>query len=184
MRPHAPEPRRAARNADGRAQPAIRLRERTAPEEHTASVQLSRTTPFTVELRHPRLPHPGNMRIQKETRGVFTQNTGVSAGLLRKWPQVPARRFCPMRAIGLLACLHPQTAPSRKTPAEPRGVVRRTVAGPRRILTGFPSIARTSTKNKLEQFFHHESEYIMDRKMSMVLHKGSTEVLHLEIISI
>ena len=115
MCPRAQEPRKARRSADGRAQPVVRLRERTSTRRACGIRATPPNHPLILKLRHPRLPYPGKMRIKKRPEAHPRKNTDVSADLLRKWPQVPARRFCPTRAIGLLACLHPRTAPSRNT---------------------------------------------------------------------
>ena len=167
---HAP-PRRGTsiRPADGCVQPA--MLPGNAPSGEACGV--CRNTPnhplreqFRTPANTQRLPPSGKMRIYKRTRGASAQNTGACRRYSPQMASSPRKAFLPDardRSPGLPSS---SAAPSRAFPVDLRSFVRRTVAGPRRTLTGFPSIARTSTKNKLKATFstairvYHEKDNV------------------------
>jgi len=87
------------------------------------------------------------MCIKKDPRRIRAKTPAFppifSANGLKSPQGVSARRA---QSVSWLAfILGPLLPGIQNTPVESSGFVRRTVAGPRRISTGFPSIARTST---------------------------------------
>lgn len=126
---------------------------------------------FRTPANTQRLPPSGIMRIKKDSERIRAKHRRIpptfSANGLKSPQGVSAR--C-ARSVSWLAVILRRSFPG--APGGSCGFVRRTVAGPRRILTGFPSIARTSTKNKLKATFattlrvYHEKENV-NRSLQM-----------------
>ena len=158
------------------------------PAKHAASVEIPRTTPFVNSFalrRTHNASRPRGKCAYTKGPGAHPRKTpAYAAGILRKWPQVPARRFCPMRAIGLLACRHPPPllpGGSRWIPAASSGVQWRARAG---LLPASRASHAPRQKTNYRQLFLQQSEYIMKRTMSTVPLKESREVRHNRIISL